>query len=49
MKKVYQKEMILIHFSKEKEYINCLKGMDGTIFHNQIIRVKERKKIQKNK
>ena len=29
-----------VHFSKEKEYINCLKEMNGTVFHNKIIKVK---------
>ena len=36
-----------VHFSKEEEYINCLKEMDGTIFHNQIIRVRERRNTEK--
>jgi len=31
-----------IHFSKEEEYKKCLKEMDGKIFHNKIIKVKEK-------
>jgi len=32
-----------VHFSKEEEYQQCLKEMDGTLFHNKVIRVKEKK------
>ena len=32
-----------VHFSKEEEYQQCLKEMDGTLFHNKIIKVKEKK------
>jgi RNA recognition motif-containing protein len=32
-----------VHFSKEEEYQKCLKEMDGTLFHNKIIKVKEKK------
>ena len=31
-----------VHFSKEDEYQRCLKEMDGKIFHNKIIKVKEK-------
>ena len=32
-----------VHFSKEEEYQQCLKEMDGTLFHNKIIKVKQKK------
>lgn len=32
-----------VHFSNEEEYYKCLKEMDGTLFHNKIINVKERR------
>ena len=32
-----------VHFSKEEEYQQCLTEMDGTLFHNKIIKVKEKK------
>jgi len=31
-----------VHFAKEEEYQQCLKEMDGTLFHNKVIRVKEK-------
>ena len=31
-----------VHFSKEEEYQRCLKEMDGQLFHNKIMRVKEK-------
>jgi nucleolysin TIA-1/TIAR len=31
-----------VHFSKEDEYQKCLKEMNGTLFHNKIIKVKEK-------
>jgi RNA recognition motif-containing protein len=37
-----------VHFSKEEEYQQCLKEMDGTLFHNKIIRVKEKKNSDEN-
>ena len=36
-----------VHFSKEEEYQQCLKEMDGTLFHNKVIRVKEKKILMK--
>jgi len=33
-----------IHFSDRKDYDKCLKEMDGYIFHNLALKVKERKK-----
>ena len=32
-----------IHFYKEEDYQKCLNEMDGTLFHNKIIKVKEKK------
>ena len=32
-----------VHFSKEEEYQQCLTEMDGTLFHNKIIKVKQKK------
>jgi len=37
-----------VHFSKEEEYQQCLKEMDGTLFHNKVIRVKEKKNSDEN-
>ena len=37
-----------VHFSKEEEYQQCLKEMDGTLFHNKVIRVKEKKNSDDN-
>ena len=34
-----------VHFSKEEEYQQCLKEMDGTLFHNKVMKVKEKKKF----
>ena len=31
-----------VHFSKEEEYERCLREMDGKLFHNKIMRVKEK-------
>ena len=31
-----------VHFSKEDEYQKCLQEMNGTLFHNKIIKVKEK-------
>ena len=31
-----------VHFANEEEYRKCLKEMDGTLFHNKIIKVKEK-------
>jgi len=33
-----------VHFLEKKDYEKCLKEMDGFIFHNKSIKVKERKK-----
>ena len=33
-----------VHFLEKKDYEKCLKEMDGFIFHNKAIKVKERKK-----
>ena len=33
-----------VHFLEKKDYEKCLKEMDGFIFHNRAIKVKERKK-----
>ena len=33
-----------VHFSKKEDYDNCLKEMDGFVFHNNTLKVKERKK-----
>ena len=33
-----------VHFLKEEDYLKCLKEMDGIIFNNYAIKVKERKK-----
>jgi RNA recognition motif-containing protein len=32
-----------VHFAKEEEYQQCLNEMDGALFHNKVIRVKEKK------
>ena len=37
-----------VHFSKEEEYQKCLKEMDGTLFHNKVIRVKEKKNLNES-
>ena len=37
-----------VHFSTKEDYDNCLKEMDGFIFHNYSIKVKERKKKKEN-
>ncbi len=31
-----------VHFANEEEYRKCLEEMDGTLFHNKIIKVKEK-------
>lgn len=33
-----------VHFKEKRDYEKCLKEMDGFIFHNKCIKVKERKK-----
>ena len=38
-----------IHFGKEEEYKRCLKEMDGTKFHNKVIKVKEKTNVDNNK
>ena len=38
------KKFGFINFIDDEEYQKCLKEMDGAVFHNNIIRVKERKK-----
>ena len=38
-----------IHFGKEEEYEKCLKEMDGTKFHNKVIKVKEKTNVDNNK
>ena len=37
-----------VHFSKKEDYDKCLKEMDGFMFHNYAIKVKERKKKNEN-
>lgn len=32
-----------VHFANEEEYQQCLTEMDGSLFHNKVIRVKEKK------
>ena len=36
-----------VHFSKEEEYQDCLKEMDGKLFHNKIMRVKGKTAVEK--
>jgi hypothetical protein len=38
-----------VHFSDKEDYDKCLKEMDGYIFHNNAIKVKERKKKNEEK
>ena len=37
-----------IHFWNEEEYKRCLKEMDGTKFHNKVIKVKEKTNVDNN-
>ena len=38
-----------VHFSEKEDYDKCLKEMNGFIFHNNAIKVKERKKKNEDK
>ena len=38
-----------VHFSEKDDYDKCLKEMDGYIFHNKALKVKERKKKNEEK
>jgi len=38
-----------VHFSEKEDYDKCLKEMDGCIFHNNALKVKERKKKNEEK
>ncbi len=38
-----------VHFSEKDDYDKCLKEMDGYIFHNNALKVKERKKKNEEK